>query len=245
MFEDSTFASTPRRNPRRGWAAVFSFVLQAVVLSIFVLIPLLYTDALPLNSLKNYVEIPPPPGPPAPAQQPIHQVSQRPITEIRENVLVQPHTIPPRIAHIVDPPDTGPVGDGIGVVGMPPGVGSGSPIMRDILAPTANNSQVKPSLSVPHVIRLTGGVTEGLLIHKVTPIYPQMARQLHVQGSVVLQATIGRDGTIENLHVLSGHPLLVQSAIDAVRQWRYRPYLLSNEPVDVETQITVNFTLGG
>jgi protein TonB len=88
-------------------------------------------------------------------------------------------------------------------------------------------------------------VSEGLLIQKITPVYPKIAISTRTQGTVVLQALIGRDGTIQNLHVVSGHPLLINSAVDAVKQWRYRPYLLNNEPVEVETQIVVNFKIGG
>ncbi len=86
---------------------------------------------------------------------------------------------------------------------------------------------------------------EGNLTHKVQPDYPPLARQARMQGAVVLQAVISREGTIENLQVLSGHPMLVPSALAAVRQWRYRPYFLNGEPVEVETQVTVNFVLGG
>jgi len=86
---------------------------------------------------------------------------------------------------------------------------------------------------------------EGNLIYRVQPQYPPLARQARVQGIVVLRAVISRDGKIENLQVIGGHPLLVKSAMDAVRQWRYRPYYLNNEPVEVETQVTVNFTLTG
>ena len=86
---------------------------------------------------------------------------------------------------------------------------------------------------------------EGNLIHRVQPDYPPLARQARIQGQVVLRAMISREGTIENLQVLSGHPMLVQAAVDAVRQWRYRPYVLNGEPVEVETQVTVNFVLSG
>ena len=72
-----------------------------------------------------------------------------------------------------------------------------------------------------------------------------MARTARIQGPVVLQAVISKQGTIENLKVVTGHPLLTPAAIDAVRQWRYRPYILNNDPVEVETQITVNFSLAG
>ena len=86
---------------------------------------------------------------------------------------------------------------------------------------------------------------EGNLIHRVQPDYPALARQVRVQGTVVLRAMISREGSIENLQVLSGHPMLVRAAVDAVRQWRYRPYVLNGEPVEVETEVTVNFVLSG
>jgi protein TonB len=86
---------------------------------------------------------------------------------------------------------------------------------------------------------------EGNLIYKVQPVYPPMARAARVQGAVVLRAMVSKSGTIENLQVVSGHPLLVKAASDAVRQWLYRPYVLNRQPVEVETQVTVNFILSG
>jgi protein TonB len=88
-------------------------------------------------------------------------------------------------------------------------------------------------------------MSEGDLVRKVLPVYPPLARTARIQGQVVLQAVISKQGAIENLKLLAGHPMLVPAAIEAVRQWRYRPYLLNNDPVEVETQITVNFSLGG
>ena len=87
------------------------------------------------------------------------------------------------------------------------------------------------------------GVMKGLLIYSVLPVYPVMARQMRIAGAVQLQATISRDGTIENLHVVSGRALLQAAALEAVRKWRYRPYLLNGEPVEVETTINVDFTM--
>jgi protein TonB len=86
---------------------------------------------------------------------------------------------------------------------------------------------------------------EGNLIRRVQPEYPALARMARVQGTVVIHAIVSKDGTIGHLQVISGPPLLVQAAIDAVRQWRYRPYFLNGEPVEVDTQVTVNFTLSG
>ncbi|PYX09747.1 MAG: hypothetical protein DMG88_04610 [Acidobacteria bacterium] len=100
-----------------------------------------------------------------------------------------------------------------------------------------NTSGHPPSSDLPH--------DGGNLIQRVEPTYPPLAIQTRTQGQVILQAVISREGRIENLQVVSGHPLLVKAAIDAVRQWRYRPYVLNGEPVEVETQVTVNFVLSG
>jgi protein TonB len=241
VFEDSTFASCASRNPRRGWTAVVSFGLQAVVLGIAVLAPLLYTEALPV--MTSYVEIPLPPGRRAAPAQPVHQASHPRPTEIREAILRQPTMIPVHINQSPDQPEPTPPGLDSGVIGVPPG-GGGSRIFTDLLAATSHNAAPVAASIHPQRIRLSS-INEGLLVHKVTPAYPKLAIAAHQQGSVILQATIGRDGTIENLHAISGPALLISAAIEAVKQWRYRPYLLNNQPVEVETQITVNFNLGG
>jgi protein TonB len=90
---------------------------------------------------------------------------------------------------------------------------------------------------------VTSRLAEGNLLQRVQPTYPQIAKTAHAEGRVILTAIISKSGTIESLHVSSGHPLLIPAAIDAVRQWRYRPYILNGEPIEVETQITVNFKL--
>jgi protein TonB len=107
-------------------------------------------------------------------------------------------------------------------------------------APTA-----APKIATPKRVTVSQGVTSGMLIRKVQPAYPPLAKQARIQGSVVLQAVIGKDGSIQNLKAVSGHPMLIPSALDAVRQWRYKPYFLNGEPVEVDTQVTVNFTLAG
>ena len=96
----------------------------------------------------------------------------------------------------------------------------------------------------PTKVRVSSGVAQGLLVHQVKPAYPTLAVQARIQGTVVLQAVIAKDGTVQDLRVVSGHPLLVQAALDAVRLWRYKPYLLNDQPVEIDTQINVNFTLG-
>jgi protein TonB len=98
-----------------------------------------------------------------------------------------------------------------------------------------------PKVATPQKLKVSSGVVEGLKLNAPSPQYPQMARIAHIQGDVVLQATISKNGTVENLHALSGHPILIQAALDAVRQWRYKPYVLNGEPVEVETTIKVQF----
>ena len=102
-----------------------------------------------------------------------------------------------------------------------------------------------PKVATPQRVRVSQGVTQGLLIRKIQPNYPPLARQARIQGSVLLQAEISKDGSIQNLRLISGHPMLAPAAIEAVKQWKYKPYILNGEPVEVETQITVNFTLAG
>jgi len=245
VFEDSLFATNQHRSGQRGLAAVLSFGVQAVFLGLLVLIPLLYTDALPLNTIKTILEAPRAPVRPAsePAPQPVRH--NRTDSNMENGRVVTPIVIPPHPAQLVD---RGPIQQGVDDGPVIPGA------IPDLGSDRANSItrllHVAPGPAAPSVSTNRGPVRishvdEGLLIHKVTPIYPKMAITIRQQGPVTLQATIGRDGTIQNLRLISGPPLLIGAAIDAVKQWRYRPYLLNGEAVEVETQITVNFTLGG
>jgi protein TonB len=211
------------------------------VLGIAVLAPLLYTEALPLSALKGtfVVTAPVRSAPPAPEVHRVH-----PNTSNFEGArLVEPIRVPPNVNHVVDNTRPDASGDYSGPA-IPGAIPDGSARNDTISHLIAITPPVTPSIR-PTSVRLSGGVTEGLLIQKTKPLYPKIAIMARQQGSVILQATIGRDGSIENLHAISGPSLLIQSAIDAVKQWRYRPYLLDNQPVEVETQITVNFNLGG
>jgi protein TonB len=150
-------------------------------------------------------------------------------------------TAPTRIPHdiMIAKEKEAPVAS-FGVAGSDYG-GSSSGVMGSIFGDAKMKVQVAP----PKKITISGGVMAGNLILKVTPVYPSIAKAARVQGTVVLQATISKTGSIENLHVISGPQMLQQAALDAVKSWRYRPYLLSGEPVEVETQVNVVFTLGG
>jgi len=99
------------------------------------------------------------------------------------------------------------------------------------------------NISITGPLHVSAGVTQGLVIYKVQPLYPPEARRARVQGTVVLRAVISREGTIENLRVISGDSMLVDAAADAVRQWRYHPYILNGDAVEVDTEVVIHFTL--
>jgi TonB family protein len=110
---------------------------------------------------------------------------------------------------------------------------------------TANGipGEIGPATETPTRVRISSGVSTGLIVRKVNPAYPEEARRARIQGTVLLRAVIDREGAISDLQYISGPNELVESAVDAVRQWRYKPYLLMGSPVEVETQIQINFTL--
>jgi len=132
-----------------------------------------------------------------------------------------------------------------GVVGgVPGGIPGGQ--MGGVIGGIISSTPVAvPKIATPQRVRVSSGVSQGLLVRRVNPTYPPLARQARIQGVVVLQAQISKSGDIENLQLISGHPMLAPAAIEAVKQWKYKPYLLNGEPVEVDTQVQVNFTLSG
>ncbi len=244
MFEDSLIESGGKLRTKRGMTTTLSFLLQAVLVGILVLIPLLFTEALPKGQLMTFlVAPPPPPPPPPPAAAPVHVVRQVQ-TDIINGQLRTPTKIPQKVQMIKED-EAPPAMMSAGVVGgVPGGVPGGQ--MGGVIGGIISSTPVAvPKVATPQRVRVSQGVTQGLLIRKVQPNYPPLARQARIQGTVLLAAEISKDGNIENLRLISGHPMLAPAAIEAVKQWRYKPYILNGEPVEVETQITVNFTLSG
>jgi protein TonB len=244
MFEDSLMESGGQFKTKRGATTTIAVVAQIAFVGVLVLIPLIYTEALPKGQLTTFLVAPPPPPPPPPppAAAPVVKVHKIE-TDLNNGQLRTPTAIPKKVAMIKEdePPPSANAGVMGGVTGGVPGGQMGGVIGGIISsAPVA-----VPKVATPQKVRVSQGVSEGLLLHKVTPTYPPLAKQARIQGAVLLQATIGKDGSIQNLRVQSGHPMLTQSAIDAVRQWKYKPYLLNGEAVEVETTVQVNFTLSG
>jgi periplasmic protein TonB len=246
MFEDSLIESGGKLRSKQGATTVVSFVLQGILLGVLILVPLIYTEALPKQQLMTFLVAPPPPPPPPPppAATPVKVVKQV-ISEINNGQLRTPTKIPEKVQMIKEeeaPPPVSGIGGVVG--GVPGGVPGGQ--MGGVIGGIISSTPVAvPKVATPQRVRVSQGVSQGLLVHQVKPAYPPLARQARIQGAVVLQAVIAKDGSIQGLKVVSGHPMLTPSAIDAVKQWRYKPYFLNGEPVEVETVVTVNFTLAG
>jgi len=245
MFEDSLIESGGKLKTSRGWTSIVSFAIQIGIIGVMILIPLIFTEALPRTQLMTFlVAPPPPPPPPPPAAAPVKIVKVIQ-TDIVNGQLRTPTKIPQKVQMIKEDEAPPPVMASTGVVGgVPGGVPGGS--MGGVIGSVLSSTPVAvPKIATPQRVRVSSGVQSGLLVRKVNPSYPPLARQARIQGVVILQAQISKDGNIENLQLISGHPMLAPAAIEAVKQWKYKPYLLNGEPVEVETQVQVNFTLAG
>jgi len=251
MFEQTFVDGEGTTN--KSWTVILSTLGQVTLVGVALLIPLIYTEALPKTSLTSFLTAPPPPPPPPPppAATPPKVVKVQ-VKQFDGSKLLAPKVIPKQIAMIQeDEPPPAAMGGVVG--GVPGGVpgGSAGGIIGGIIGgvpsaappPPPPPKKEEPKPKNPERIRVGGNVQAANLVRKVTPVYPPLAKQARVQGTVRFSAIIGKDGAIQNLQLVSGHPLLVPAATEAVKQWVYKPTLLNGEPVEVITQIDVNFTL--
>jgi protein TonB len=244
MFEDSLLESGGRLKTRRGRTTTFAIFLEIALIGVMVLLPLIFTEALPKQQFMTFlVAPPPPPPPPPPAAAPVKIVKQIQ-TDIVNGALRTPTKIPQKIQMIKED-EAPPAMAATGVVGgVPGGIPGGQ--MGGVIGGIISSTPVAvPKVATPQRVRVSQGVSAGLLVRKVSPNYPPLARQARIQGQVVLRAVISKDGSITGLTLVSGHPMLAPAAIEAVKQWKYKPYLLNGEPVEVDTEVQVNFTLAG
>jgi protein TonB len=237
MFESAFALETPgRRSP-----LLISFLIQSATITVMLLIPLYYVEQLTVM-----------PTMPVPVYTP-KLPHMKIISVVREAAsAMTPRLTTTRLPDLRLPirplENTGRI---ITDVGPMPTVFTGPGIAVDL--PIAAQPRIAPAPAPPEVkpkpaprqapVSVGGDVQNARLIHKVKPAYPPLAKQVRIQGMVRLQAIIARDGTIQNLTLVSGHPLLVPAALEAVRQWRYQPTTLNGQVVEVMTQIDVNFTL--
>lgn len=242
MFLDSMLEVSWAQRSRRSLTTLTSFGLEAVIVCLLLLVPLLRTVGLP--SLRTVVSTPISMG-----RRDVQPLAARPhsgaahptAAPLMPAPFMQPANIPVGIDNGPEESSSSAYADSGPCVGCVPGPPNGMP---DIGSGTRPVVPAQPPAAPQRVFR-TSSILQGMLIHQVQPVYPPLARTARIQGTVVLAAVISKAGAMEDLRVLRGHPMLVGAAIEAVRQWRYRPYILNDEPIEVETQITVNFTLGG
>ncbi len=247
MLEDSLFESRGRIKTRKPVTVVVSTVAHVVTIGLLVLIPLVQTQAITIprpdsSLLAPRVEAP------QPVEVFVAQPQVQHYTQTDPNILTAPESIPDRIIYVDEPqrPNVAgflPTGITSGIRTLLPGaLDSGSDVATPV-APAPPPLPPPPPITNATPVRRGGNVQAANLIHQVNPIYPPLARQARVQGVVVMEAVISKEGSIESLRVITGHPLLNQAALDAVKQWKYRPTLLNGDPVEVITTVTVTFSL--
>jgi protein TonB len=239
MFDELVESNVVKKKTAKSWTIFVSTVVQTLIVGVLILIPLIYTEALPRAMMATLLIAPPPPPPPPPPPQAVEVKVVRPVARLlTQGRLMQPRAIPKSVVVFKEaelPPEPPP---GVGVFG---GVDS----LLGGLGDAA--SGVAPPPPPPRITRtrVGGQVQEAKIIARPNPVYPPLARQARIQGKVQLHAIIDKDGRVGELQVVSGHPLLVKAALDAVQNWRYQPTILNGEPVEVDTTIDVNFVLGG
>lgn len=249
MFEMSLVDNVVKT--KTTWTVVLSFGIQILLIGILVLVPMIYFDTLPVTQLTSFLVAPPPPPPPPPPPAAAPKIVKVIPKQFNAGKLMAPKVIPKKIA-VIKEDELPPVSGAAGVVGgVPGGVPGGAlggvigGIIGSVPSAAPPPPKVKPKPKVPKRIRVGGMVQSARLIRQPKPVYPPLARQARISGTVRFNAIIGKDGHIKNLTLVSGHPLLVPAATAAVKQWVYKPTLLNGEPVEVVTVIDVNFTLSG
>ncbi|HEV2418772.1 MAG TPA: energy transducer TonB [Terriglobia bacterium] len=231
------YAAARTKNWKRGAMPMGSMV-EGLVVAALILYPLIYTSALPKTQLMKFLVAPAPPAstaPPAAGQQVVRRVS---IAQL----MAMPSVIPKTIPQVKNLPEPTSDASGIAVPGsVPQASGNGMPgLLPGVAAVPPPPPAAK---AVPERIVVGGVVEAAKAIYRPAPAYPPLAKMARLQGVVRLEAVIGKNGRIQNLRVIDGNPLLIEAALDAVKQWRYEPTLLDGVPVEVATEIDVDFNL--
>jgi periplasmic protein TonB len=235
MFEDALVESSGRIRTHCGSFSGVAAICNGAMVCVLMLWPLLHPASLPRQVLSLISAAPAPPAMPVPHIQP-------PAVAVRATTVANPFAAPIRI-----PSDIRKDHDATRAVGndfVNPLAQQGAGLPGGLADSIGNATMPQVHMASPKRLAISSGVMAGNKVSGVTPQYPAIARAARIEGTVVLGATISKNGTIENLHVISGSPMLTSAAEQAVRTWRYRPYLLNGEPVEVETTVNVNFHLG-
>jgi len=245
-FANGMLESSSRKQPRRSTDFLISLAAQGAFVVFLMLLPLVYTQAFDTQDFEKTVLVMPPP-PPAPPPRVETRVILKPKEPLFDNnKLIAPRVIPKKVIIVKEMPQepSGPVGVSGGVVGGVPG-GTLGGVLGGILSSARPPAPPPPKMVVNNKPILVGGrIRAPRLVQEVKPVYPLLAKETRTQGNVVLDCVIDENGNVTQVKLISGHPLLVTAALQAVRQWKYQPTLLNGIPVAVEMKVTVTFTMG-
>lgn len=236
MFEDSLVVSRVGRVPTaKRWAIGGALSVQCVLAALAITLPMLHPAALPFEIAAPPVLMPVIPKPPAP----VHMLRALSGSAPTSTQVPEARPLPALL------PRQGPAGSPP-IAEMPLGSSMGNPVPAGLGVGDGDGLHVSVAPArAAGPVRVSKGVTDGMLLAPIRPVYPAIARTAGVQGTVVVEAVISETGTIESLRVVSGPVMLQGAAVEAIRAARYRPYRLNGQPTAVETTITVNFRMDG
>ena len=251
LFKSSMMENNRIKGSSKAMDFLIALMLNTAMLATPIFAGLYFTDTLNFKQFETtFLMAPPPPPPPPPAPVAATIRAAAPTHRVFENAgkLIAPTVVPKNIADIKEAPLPPDVGGGGVAGGVPGGVAGGSlgGVLGGVIGSV--NTTVAPPLAPKDKgpkapIRVGGRVREPKLIARVDPIYPPLARQTRTQGTVIIDAIVDEQGNVVEAKVVSGQPLLIQSALDAVRKWRYEPTYLNDQPVPVQLNVTVTFRL--
>jgi periplasmic protein TonB len=238
MFEDALMESDNQLRSTSKYWSLLAMLINCAAMAALILWPLLHPDALPPQIMATLLVAPSPP-PPTPPQAPQPKVQVQ--SELLDNQIQAPSRIPKAIKLVKEEASAQP--SATTIMGSDEMAGMHAAALEGLFSGSGTTPPVvRPP--APRTLTISSGVMAGNLLEKTVPQYPAIPKAARIQGTVVLQATIGKTGTIQNLRVIDGPAMLQQAALDAVRTWRYKPYLLNGQPMEVETTVNVVFSLG-
>lgn len=244
-FARTLLENSDLKQPRRSVDFLISLASQTAFVILLILLPLLYMQAMNVPDLEKTVLILPPPPPPPPGNA-VHAIAKPKIRLFENHKLYAPRAIPKHVEMLKEAPGEAPGASNI--PGIPGGVPGGT--LGGVLGGVIGSGMVPPppppsrGVASNRPLRVGGRVQAPRLIQEVQPAYPVLAKETRTQGVVVLDCVIDEQGNVTQLKLISGHPLLVPAALEAVQRWKYQPTLLNGVPVAVEMRVSVTFSLG-
>lgn len=250
-FQSSMIELNRMNSGSKFFDILISLTMNLAVLTAPILAGLYFTDTLNLKQFETTFLVAPPPPPPPPPAPAVTAAKAPPARRVFEHAgkLLAPTAIPKNVAEIKEAPLPSDAEGADGILGgVPGGVAGGTMggVIGGVIGGVNTRIAAPPApkdIKSRAPVRLGGRVRAPRQIERVEPKYPPLARQTHTQGTVVIEAVLDESGNVVEMKIVSGPPLLVQAALDAVKQWKYEPTYLNDQPVAVQMNVSVTFTL--